>query len=124
MFRHHGAPPNSLVCARPVPGRVEFEAVFPGVRGYITLAEGASPRTMERCTLNLTGAIDGFELSPKRIGRRRLPHVTPIRGRYLSGHRTQPGGGVYGVVASRLETARTVAGDEVLADFVGTPPSA
>lgn len=53
-----------------------------------------------------------------------LPHTTPIRGLYLSGHWTQPGGGVYGVVASGLETARAVAGDEVLADFIGTPPSA
>jgi prolycopene isomerase len=79
---------------------------------------------MERYTLNLTGAIYGWEVSPKQVGRRRLSHATPIRGLYLSGHWTQPGGGVYGVVASGLETARAVAGDEVLADFVGTPPSA
>jgi phytoene desaturase len=102
----------------------ELEAVFPSVRDHITFAEGASPRTMERYTLNLTGAIYGWEVSPKQVGRRRLSHATPIRGLYLSGHWTQPGGGVYGVVASGLETARAVAGDEVLADFVGTPPSA
>jgi prolycopene isomerase len=102
----------------------EVEAVFPSVRGHITFAEGASPRTMERYTLNLTGAIYGWEVSPKQVGRRRLPHTTPIRGLYLSGHWTQPGGGVYGVVASGLETARAVAGDEVLADFVGSPTAA
>jgi phytoene dehydrogenase-like protein len=86
----------------------ELEAVFPSVRGHVTFAEGASPRTMERYTLNLTGAIYGWEVSPKQVGRRRLPHVTPIRGLYLSGHWTQPGGGVYAVVASGLETARAV----------------
>ncbi len=102
----------------------ELEAVFPGVRAHITFAEGASPRTMERYTLNLTGAIYGWEVSPKQVGRRRLPHVTPIRGLYLSGHWTQPGGGVYGVVASGLETARVVVGDEVIADFLGALPSA
>ena len=102
----------------------ELEAVFPSVRGHITFAEGASPRTMERYTLNLTGAIYGWEVSPQQVGRRRLPHATPIRGLYLSGHWTQPGGGIYGVVASGLETARAIAGDQVLADFVGTAASA
>ncbi len=102
----------------------ELEAVFPSVRSHITFAEGASPRTMERYTLNLTGAIYGWEVSPKQVGRRRLPHVTPIRGLYLSGHWTQPGGGVYGVVASGLETARAVAGDEMIADFIGALPLA
>ena len=102
----------------------ELEAVFPSVRGHITFAEGASPRTMERYTLNLTGAIYGWEVSPQQVGRRRLPHATPIRGLYLSGHWTQPGRGIYGVVASGLETARAIAGDQVLADFVGTAASA
>jgi phytoene dehydrogenase-like protein len=102
----------------------QLEAVFPGVRSHITFAEGASPRTMERYTLNLTGAISGWEVSPKQVGRGRLPHVTPIRGLYLSGHWTQPGGGVFGVVASGLETARAVAGDEAIADFPKALPSA
>jgi phytoene dehydrogenase-like protein len=79
---------------------------------------------MERYTLNLTGAIYGWEVSPKQVGRRRLPHVTPIRGLYLSGHWTHPGGGVYGVVASGLETARAVVGDEAIADLLGAQSSA
>ena len=33
-------------------------------------------------------------------------------------------GAIHGVVASGLETAGTVAGAGVLANFVGTPPSA
>ena len=97
----------------------ELEAVFPGLRGHVTFAEGASPRTMERYTLNLTGAIYGWEVSPKQVGRGRLPHKTPIRGLYLSGHWTQPGGGVYGVIASGLQAAQLVAGYEALPDFLG-----
>jgi len=102
----------------------ELEAVFPSLRDHITFAEGASPRTMERYTLNLTGAIYGWEVSPAQVGRRRLSHTTPIRGLYLSGHWTQPGGGVYGVVASGLETARAVAGDEPIVALLGAAPPA
>jgi prolycopene isomerase len=88
----------------------EVEAVCPGLRGHITFAEGASPRTMERYTLNLTGAIYGWEVSPEQVGRNRLGHRTPIGGLFLSGHWTQPGGGIYAVLASGLQTAQIVLG--------------
>jgi len=64
---------------------------------------------MERYRLNLTGAIYGWEVSPKQVGRGRLPYKTPIRGLVLSGHWTQSGG-VYGVIASGLQAAQEVAG--------------
>jgi len=88
----------------------ELEAVFPNLSGHITFAEGASPRTMERYTLNLTGSIYGWEVSPEQVGRKRLGHDTPIRGLYLSGHWTQPGGGIYGVAVSGLQTSQMVLG--------------
>ena len=53
-----------------------------------------------------------------------MPHKTPIHGLYLSGHWTQPGGGVYGVVASGLQAAQTVAGYETTTGFLGALPSA
>ncbi len=96
----------------------ELEAVFPGFRNHITFAEGASPRTMERYTLNLTGAIYGWEVSPEQVGRKRLGHQTPIRGLYLSGHWTQPGGGIYGVIASGLQTAQMVLGYPNAVEFL------
>lgn len=96
----------------------EIEAVFPDFRDHITFAEGASPRTMERYTLNLTGAIYGWEVSPEQVGRRRLDHQTPVRGLYLSGHWTQPGGGIYGVIASGLQTAQIVLGYPNAGDFI------
>jgi phytoene desaturase len=84
--------------------------VFPDFRNHITFAEGASPRTMERYTLNLTGAMYGWENSPEHIGLNRLDHRTPIRGLYLSGHWTRPGGGVGGVINSGVQTAQIVLG--------------
>lgn len=88
----------------------ELETVFPGLRSHVTFAEGGSPRTMERYTLNLTGAIYGWELSPEQVGRGRLSHQTPVKGLYLSGHWTQPGGGTYGVTVSGVQTAAMILG--------------
>jgi phytoene desaturase len=96
----------------------EVEALLPGLREHITFAEGASPRTMERYTLNLTGAIYGWEVSPEQVGRNRLEHTTPIGGLYLSGHWTQPGGGIYGVIASGLQTAQIILGYAKTGDFL------
>jgi phytoene dehydrogenase-like protein len=96
----------------------ELEAVFPNLRGHITFAEGASPRTMERYTLNLTGSIYGWEVSPEQVGRKRLGHDTPIRGLYLSGHWTQPGGGIYGVTVSGMQTSQMVLGYSSIGDFM------
>lgn len=98
----------------------EIEAVFPSLRDHITFAEGASPRTMERYTLNLTGAIYGWEVSPEQVGRKRLQQQTPIEGLYLAGHWTQPGGGIYGVIVSGLQAAQIVLGLPTMRDFLRT----
>jgi prolycopene isomerase len=91
-----------------------MDASFPGFRSRITFVEGATPRTVERFTLNLAGSIYGWEASPEHTGPRRLGHRTPISGLYLSGHWTQPGGGVLSVIASGVETVQIVLGH---ADF-------
>jgi phytoene desaturase len=88
----------------------EVEAALPGVRDHLAFVEGASPRTVERYTLNLTGAIYGWEQSPQQVGRNRLAHPTPIPGLYLSGHWTQPGGGLGACIASGLQTAALILG--------------
>ncbi len=72
---------------------------------------------MERSTLNLTGAIYGWEVSPEQVGRKRLEHQTPIKGLYLSGHWTQPGGGIYAVAVSGFQTAQIVLGYRSSRDF-------
>jgi prolycopene isomerase len=97
-----------------------LEGVIPGVHDHLTFAEGASPRTMERYTLNLTGALYGWENSPEQFGRGRLEHRTPIDGLLLSGQWTQPGAGIYGVVFSGLQTAGLLLGYDSAVDFVGS----
>jgi phytoene dehydrogenase-like protein len=96
----------------------DLEKVFPGLQKHITYAEGATPRTMERYTLNLTGAIYGWEVSPQQVGKGRLAHRTPIHGLYLSGHWSRPGGGLYGVIVSGLETAGIVSGHVDMKEFL------
>ena len=63
---------------------------------------------MERYTLNLRGAIYGWEQTPDQSTTDRLPHRTPVEGLWLSGHWTQPGGGVLTAIASALQTVELV----------------
>jgi prolycopene isomerase len=86
------------------------EARFPGFRSKLTFCEGASPRTMERYTLNQGGAIYGWDLAPDQVGPGRLPSNAPVEGLFLVGHWTRPGGGVYGVMTSGVDVARRISG--------------
>jgi len=83
-----------------------------GLADHVLFSEGASPRTIERYTRNTNGALYGWELSPRNVGPGRPATQTPIEGLSLVGHWTQPGGGVYGVVTSGIQVARSVLGYE------------
>ncbi len=83
---------------------------FIGLKESVVFAEGGSPRTMERYTRNRSGAIYGWELSPSQVGPGRLECLTPIQGLHFAGHWAQPGGGIYGVVSSGIQTAHSVLG--------------
>jgi prolycopene isomerase len=83
----------------------EVEAIVPGLRASLTFVEAASPRTLERYTLNHGGALYGWEPSPAQAAARRLNQTTPLPGLYLAGHWTQPGGGVFGVISSGVQLA-------------------
>jgi prolycopene isomerase len=91
-----------------------LERLLPGVTDRLTLAEAGTPRTMERYTLNLRGAIYGWEHTPAQSTTDRLPHRTPVEGLWLSGHWTQPGGGVLTAMASAVQTVELVTGSPVL----------
>ena len=81
-----------------------------GLASHLRFSEGASPRTLERYTRNTSGALYGWELSPRNVGPGRPSAQTPIEGLHLTGHWTQPGGGIYGVVTSGVQTARAILG--------------
>lgn len=89
----------------------QLEVVLPGLGDHLTFAEGASPRTMERYTLNHLGALYGWEPTPENTGVGRLGHRTPVDGLLLSGHWTKPGGGLVPVTVSGVQTAQLVLGD-------------
>jgi prolycopene isomerase len=96
----------------------EMTAFLPWLRDHVTWAESASPRTMERYTLNSSGSMYGWEPSPQQM--RRLDNETPIPGLYLAGHWTQPGGGVYAVVLSGVQAAARILGFPDAGSYIQT----
>ena len=97
--------------------------LIPQLAGRFTFAEGATPRTMERYTLNGAGAIYGWEATPDQSGFHRLPHGTPVDGLYLSGHWTQPGGGMMPVLVSGVQTAQLLLDYPDPQAMLGAPPA-
>lgn len=86
------------------------ERWFPGLRDGLVFRIGATPRTLERYTLNRDGAMYGWELAPDQVGPGRLPEENALKGLVLAGHWTRPGAGVYGALTSGLSAARRVLG--------------
>jgi len=117
-WREHKARTADALLAR-------AEREIPGLTSSLCFVEGASPRTMERYTLNTAGAIYGWELSPGQVGMSRPSQRTPIDGLYLAGHWTRPGGGIYGVTVSGVQAAQLVLGystaQEMFSSFAATP---
>ncbi len=83
---------------------------FPGLVESIRFFEPATPRTLERYTRNTDGAVYGWAHTPAQVGPGRPSPETPIAGLSLVGHWAQPGGGIYGVVASGIDAARRLLG--------------
>jgi hypothetical protein len=50
----------------------------------------------------------GWEMSPDQLGTQRLPIYTPVDNVYLTGHWTQPGGGITPVIVSAQRVARSI----------------
>lgn len=103
----------------------ELESLLPGLRAHTQTAEGASARTMQRYSVNPTGAIYERGASPDRVGIGRLAPGTSLPQRFLSGHRTPPGRGTHALVVSGTQTSGLVTRDPLdpAAEFLlGAPP--
>ncbi|RLG48268.1 MAG: all-trans-retinol 13,14-reductase, partial [Thermoproteota archaeon] len=83
------------------------EEVIPGLREGAVVVDAATPRTFERYTLSPRGAIYGLDQS---AGSERPFFKTPVRGLYLAGACTFPGGGVEAVAISGAIAANDVSG--------------
>jgi len=87
-----------------------LEAEIPGVAGHIVTRQSASALTSWRFTLNLAGAMLGWEMSPSQLGDRRPGIEGPVRNLYICGHWTRPGGGITPVIVSAVDVAQRISG--------------
>ena len=83
--------------------RAERE-VIPGLSSMIEVKEAATPLTNWRYTGNTEGAIYGFEQSMDNAYMNRIENHTPIKGLYLAGAWSNPGGGYTGALRSGEKT--------------------
>lgn len=88
------------------------EKVIPDLSKHIIVQDAASPKTFERYTFMPEGAIYDFDQS---IGTKRPYFKTPIKGLYLAGASTFPGGGIEAVVISGVICANDICNWEVKA---------
>lgn len=85
-----------------------LESVVPGISDNVVVHLCASAQTAKRFTLNRDGAMLGWEMSPDQLGDHRPSIRGPARNLYLTGHWTQPGGGITPVIVSAMQTAEAV----------------
>jgi prolycopene isomerase len=83
---------------------------IPGLKEHVLFIESGSPATMERYTSNHKGSAYGWDVTPEQSGANRLANKSPIEGLYFAGHWTTPGGGIYGVCYSGMQTAQQILG--------------
>lgn len=88
------------------------EKVIPELSKHIIVQDAATPKTLERYTLMPEGALYSFDQS---IETRRPYFKTPIKGLYLAGASTFPGGGIEAVVISGMICANDICNWEVKA---------
>jgi prolycopene isomerase len=82
--------------------------LLPEIDNRIVVQCSASAMTSYRFTGNTEGAMLGWEMSPEQLGPNRLPVTTPIENLYLTGHWTQPGGGITPVIVSAQRVAKII----------------
>lgn len=87
-----------------------LERVLPGIGEHIVVNTSASAQTSWRFTLNLRGAMLGWEMSPEQLGEGRPSPETAIGNLYCVGHWTQPGGGITPVIVSAQRVAQAILG--------------
>ncbi len=81
------------------------EKAIPGLGRHIIIQDAATPKTFERYTSMPEGAIYAFDQS---INTRRPYFKTPVKGLYLTGASTFPGGGIEAVVISGIICANDI----------------
>ncbi len=83
----------------------KVEKHIPNLSNYVMVQEVATPKTLERYTLSPKGAIYAFDQS---VNTKRPYFKTPIKGLYLVGASTFPGGGIEAVAISGIICANDI----------------
>ncbi|MFH0763133.1 MAG: NAD(P)/FAD-dependent oxidoreductase [Candidatus Omnitrophota bacterium] len=81
------------------------EKYLPGLSKCIEVMEIATPKTIARFGPSPEGAIYGFAQTVNQAGIKRLAQVTKIKGLFLAGAWTRPGGGVHACFISGIQAA-------------------
>lgn len=89
---------------------------LPGIEEQIRVVTSASALTSHRFTLNRSGAMLGWEMSPSQLGSGRPGVEGPVDGLIQVGHWTRPGGGITPVIMSALRAAEVITKTSCLAD--------
>jgi phytoene dehydrogenase-like protein len=83
------------------------EKVLPGLGSHIVVSDAATPDTLIRYTGNTKGAVGGWDYTPHTIANR-PSSKTPITDLWLTGHWTNPGVGIHGVIQSGYITGNLI----------------
>lgn len=85
-----------------------LKRTLPGIERHIRVVTSASAQTSHRFTLNRSGAMLGWEMSPQQLGEGRPSVQGPVEGLYQVGHWTRPGGGITPVIISAMRAAEVI----------------
>lgn len=94
------------------------EGVIPDLSKHIIVQDAATPKTFERYTSMPEGAIYSFDQS---VEVKRPCFKTPIKGLYLAGASTFPGGGIEAVVISGMICANDICNWQIKAPWTNSP---
>ncbi len=108
---YHASPPTKELFAEKLLDQAE--KVIPDLRNHIRFKAGSEEYPDTEYPLHKLDAIYGWANSTNQAGPRRLSAKTPIPGLYLAGHWTQPGSGIWTVVLSGINAARTALGKDL-----------
>jgi phytoene dehydrogenase-like protein len=90
-----------------------LEKQFPGIRDSIEYAEIATPKTMQRYTLNPGGTVYGFTQSKQQAGTKRFRNNFLIPNLYFASAWAFPGGGFEGAMMTGFLAALQMNKDKI-----------
>jgi phytoene dehydrogenase-like protein len=85
-----------------------LEKLIPGIKKEVEFYEVATPKTIERYTLNTGGSVYGFAQTPKQTGLYRFQSKSHIKNMYYASAWANPGGGFTGAILSGWFCAREI----------------